>query len=776
MLRWNDDALTLELAVRDLVGGRAELGGLAMSARARARAGSQAHRRLQADEAGEVGRSAEVTWRHTVEVEGWRVVVTARVDGLVEDLDGITLVEEIKSVGLGERALELAPIPEPWRRQLLLYLHIATTAQLPNPVGRLRLVSLVDGSQRCVQERPDPAMGSWLHAWLRARIRSRELWLAWRQARRERTITFPFAELRPGQGEILTATIDAVARGQVLAVSAPTGLGKTAPALVGALREAFRTDLGVFWATARGTQRWILLDTVRRLTDGGVPLRAVVVPARAEACPACARGECVGTAELADLGELAALGVVSPDQVAADAIRQGACPWALAVEYAAHLADVVVADLNYAFEPEIYLRPCFGAGAPRRWAVMVDEAHQLPDRARGWASARLDASLFDKLDRSLPGSDGEPFRALGQVAREWLQAEADSGEPRRWDIDGGAVEDTLEHYDGLAYEHARLRELDPWNGPGDDPWRSFGQALFRLATYADREGEEVVAVTDGASLQLVCRDAAFLLKDRVAACVAVVATSATLHPTWFWRARVGIEEDRFAELSVPSNFPADHRLVLLARNVSTAWKDRAKERDRIVDVLDRCVAAIPGNVAIFFGSFDQLNDLGPALELGERERIVQRPGMSAAARAEAAERLGQPGQVLLAVLGGVFGESVDLPKGALTAAIIVGPGFPPPELETQLLTEWYERRYDDGFGLASVHAGMTRVVQAAGRVVRSADERGAVVLLCRRFLQHELLSYLPTEWQPQPTSRPWEELQAFFTAPSEAASPRPPDP
>ncbi len=776
VLRWNDDAHTLELAVRDLVGGRAELGGLAMSNRARARAGSQAHRRLQTEEAGESGRSAEVAWRHTVEVEGWRVIVTARVDGLVEDIDGITLVEEVKSVGLGERALETAPIPEPWRRQLLVYLHLAVAAQLPRPMGRLRLVSLVDGSQRCVQERPDPTIGSWLHAWLRARIRSRESWLAWRHQRRERTITFPFAELRPGQGEILTATVDAVARGQVLAVSAPTGLGKTAPALVGALREAFRADLGVFWATARGTQRWILLDTVRRLTEGGVALRAVVVPARAEACVACARGDCVGTAELADLGELAALGVVSPEQVAADATRQACCPWALAVEYAAHLADVVVADLNYAFEPEIYLRPCFGAGAPRRWAVMVDEAHQLPDRARGWASARLDASLFDKLDRSLPGLEGEPFRALGQVAREWLEAEAGDGEARRWDIDAGAVEDTLEHYDGLAYEHARIRERDPWNGPGDDPWRSFGQSLFRLATYVDREGEDVVAVTDGTSLQLVCRDAAFLLKDRVAACVAVVATSATLHPTWFWRVRVGIDEARFTELSVPSNFPADNRLVLVARSVSTAWKDRAKERDRLVDVLDRCIAAIPGNVAIFFGSFDQVNELGPALDLGERVRIIQRPGMSAAARAEVAAALGKPGQVLLAVLGGVFAESVDLPRGALSAAIIVGPGFPPPELETQLLTEWYERRYDDGFGLASVHSGMTRVVQAAGRVVRSADERGAVVLVCRRFLQNELLAYLPSEWQPQPTSRPWEELAQFFNAPNAATSPLPSDP
>ena len=762
MLRWSDDVRTLDLSVRDLVGGRAELGGLAMSLRGRAEAGSRAHRRVQAEDAEEPGRTAEVAWHHVEEVGGWRCVVHARVDGVVEELDGATLVEELKSVGLGEAALQTAEVPLPWRRQLQVYLYIATAARRPDPIGHLRLVSLVDGSQRVIQERLSIETGAWLRAWLAARVRARELWLAWRHDRRARTVPFPFPELRAGQREILDATVDALAQGRVLAVTAPTGLGKTAPALVGALSEAFRTDLGVFWATARGTQRWIVLDTLQRLSGAGLPLRAVVVPARAEACPACAQGNCVGTAELADLGPLAALGVVATEAVQEDARRQGVCAWALAVEFASHLADVVVADLNYAFDPDVYLRPCFGRGAPRNWAVILDEAHQLPDRARGWAAATLDAALFDALDRAYAGVDGEPFRALGDVGREWLIAESHSGEPREWEPDHGAVSDALATYDGLAFEHARLREVSPWAGPGEDPWRTFGQAIFRIAVHSDRIGEEVVAVTDGTRLQLVCRDAAFLLRDRVAACVAVVATSATLHPTWFWRERVGVAEARFATLTLPSGFPSENRRVVIGRAVSTAWKDRAQQRERILDHLERCVAAVPGNVALFFGSFEQMNDLLASLVLPGRERLVQRPGMSAAARAALAAELGQPGRVLAAVLGGVFAESVDLPAGALAAAVIVGPAFPPPDLETQLLTDWYERRFDDGFGLASVQAGMTRVVQAAGRVVRGPEERGVVVLVCKRFLQHELQAYFPGEWAPEATSRPWELVEEFF--------------
>lgn len=741
MLRWSDDTRTLELSVRDL-GGRGGAGAVALSPGARARAGQAVHR-----------PEAEVSWRHVELVDDWHCVVHARVDGLVDDLDGYTVIEEIKSVGLPEGGLaELVP-PPGWTRQVQCYLHVAHAARLPTPRAHFRLVSLVDGSQRVLPVPLDPAFAPWLRRWLAARVRHRELWLASCRDRRRKVIPFPFPESRPGQGQLLDATVNAVHTGAVAALEAPTGLGKTAPVLVGALRAAFASDLGLFWATARNTQRWIVERTAASLD---LPLRSVTLPARAELCPACAAGTCEASAELADLGPLANLGQVSAQALRDEGARQGACPWALGAEFAAQLADLVVADLNYAFDPDVFLRSCFAPGAARAWTVVVDEAHQLPDRARSWASARLDTALLDAVDATLADPDDAPFRGVTRS----LRAALERGTPD-W---AGCLEEAdslaVAHLQRLARRGAAAAPTPA--APHDDPWFTLCRAIQRFATYAERDGEEVVVLRDADGVSLLCRDPSFLLRERFEACRAVVATSATLEPAWFWRARCGVDEGRFSSLRLPSGFPPENRLVLVARSVSTAFRDRPSERERIVALVDACADAVPGNIACFFGSFDQMEDLLGSLSLAGRDRLVQTRGLDATGRAALAAALVDRRKALCAVLGGALGESIDLPPGALDAAIVVGPALPPPSPELALLTDWYERRFTDGFGLASIHPGLTRVVQASGRVVRGPAERGAVVLVCRRFQQHAYAAYFPPEWRPEPTSHPAEALRRFF--------------
>lgn len=739
MLRFDDDARTLDLSVHDLLAEAPGARGPAMSGRARRRMGMELHQRLQ----GESTLEAEVVLRHVEVVRGWTCTVHGRVDGVGEE-DGHTILEEIKSSALPAERLDEVESFGAWERQLALYVCFAEAAKMADPVGRLRVVSLVDGSERIVTLRPDPELRGWLVAWLERRVHLRDHWLAWRSVRRNGAVVFPHEAWREGQVEAARAAEDAVREGGHLMLQAPTGVGKTAAVAYGVIKAAFATDKRVLWTTARTPQQWEIEKTLRAMK--GTPLRTVTLRAQSKACGGCAPETCPLAQVEIDIDGIE--GMVDADRVEAEAKARGVCPWRLGRMLAEYVADVVIGDQNYGFDPEMHLRAC----ASKDWVVVVDEAHQLPDRAMGWGSPELHADLARAVD--LPG----PF---AQIAAEVEQEIEDAG----LRADGPITEPSLPRWrdlrdriDELALDHAALPLRD------DDPWLPFARAVDRFTAALERAGEETVATWDVDVIRLVCRDPSPVLTPRFDEYHASVSLSATLHPDWFYRDRCGLDPSRTRSLRIASPFPPDNRLVLAVRGVSTAYKHRGRDRDKVLAQLEACAAAVPGNVAIFFGSFEQLRDLFEALDLPGRERLMQRPDLDEAGRAELLAALREPGppKVMAAVLGGAFGEGVDLPNGALQAAIIVGPALPPPSIERQLIQAWYEDRFDQGFDLAFVHPGMTRVVQAAGRVVRGPEERGAVVLLCQRFVRYQYGSFLPEEWTPRATNRPAELLGEFF--------------
>jgi Rad3-related DNA helicase len=204
--------------------------------------------------------------------------------------------------------------------------------------------------------------------------------------------------------------------------------------------------------------------------------------------------------------------------------------------------------------------------------------------------------------------------------------------------------------------------------------------------------------------------------------------------------------------------------VLVAPRVSTLWKDRAAHAPATARLLSDAIAAVPGNVALYFSSFAVLDDLVARLDLGGRELLAQRPGLSEADRTAWLTRLAAGGTpvVLAAVLGGIFAEGIDLPAGALAAVVVVGPALPPVGLERDLLREHYETRFGQGFRYASQVPGMTRVVQAAGRLIRRPDDRGTILLVCRRFRWPDFASLLPADWSPVLSDDPAADIAGFW--------------
>ena len=795
MLRWNDDLRTLDLSVGDLLAaGERHLRALAMSGRARLAAGSALHREVQADPTRGDEHEDDATWRNEVRlrhrrvVREWTVTIHARLDGVLETDEGV-VIEEIKSSGLPAMSLDAVEGFPAWEKQLALYLWMARCERWDAPRGLLRVVSLLDGGQRFVPvTEPDTLEGEVL-AYLDAQVARRESRLAWQALRAGAPVPFAHDDPRPGQTDAADATYAAGLLGRHLLLTAPTGTGKTASLLHGALRASAERGLQVFWATARTTQGAIVERTLADMTARGARVRSVtlrareasclqeVVDCRPEACPA-ARGHFErAPAALAALPDLA---------THADVMRVAracnVCPHALAHERA-ELADVVLGDLNHVFDPD---RRAYGEDAT--WMVVVDEAHQLPERVQEMASpaltrthieaARLQASEAAENDagwaslRDLADEIGEAFQDAALLGEEVVEGElVVEVNQRRWS-------DLRDRCDELALDHAGLLHA-ALEQASEDPWTTLVHAVARFVSALGRAGEETVALWTPERLQLVNRDTAGLLAPVFGKVAASVCTSATLAPTWFFRERCGLDPDRTDEHAVPPHFPTENRLVVAVPGVSTAFRHRERDSAALAEAIERCVEATPGNVAVFFSSFAVLEDLMGRVGWADRAVLRQTPSMDGASRDALLARMrdsdgGGVPCVLAAVLGGIFAEGVDLPKGALRTVIVAGPALPPPSAMLALRTAWWQERFDDGFALASVQPGMTRVVQAAGRVVRGPEERGAVVLLCQRFVQHAYASLLPPTWEVRKARQPWEALEPFFGAEGEPSATPPP--
>lgn len=823
MLRFRDAERQLELGVHDLVDAGPPMGNLqlavAWSARLRMKAGVEVHGRYQRDRALEdESFQREVTVRHRLVVRGWEVTISGRIDGLSQEGDTL-VVEEVKSTALTAELLDEREADDfpAYVRQVQLYLWFLASKGTPAQ-GRLILVSLFDGSRRTLPVDSAADIATFVHDQLDWILHGREDRLAWLARRRAVVVPFAHAAWRPGQEELALRVVDTLHQGRHVLLSAPTGYGKTAAVLYAALKVAAAADRRVFFATARTTQQRMAEEAVRAMAARGMPIRAVSIRAREKVClnevVSCRAEACrfadgyhdkVRQHELLDRvwGE-GAEGAPSVEVVSDHAARAVVCPFALGLDLAAR-ADVVIGDYNYLFDPGVRL--ALVSQDPSEWIVVVDEAHNLPDRALGYGSPELLLGAVEEGAHALRDSrHADAYREhalLLDEAAEWLRAgldqipaDARDGEAAfslEEGLDRRGLAELSQRFEGAALEYTLQKVTRPVFGPGDDDlWMDAARALSRLRAAVERAGEETVVIwrqhprppRPGPSrrgplslfgraavplqdtitgLKLLCRDPSGLLGPLYQGFFASVAMSATLEPPDFFQAMLGIPAARAAVERMPSPFDPARRRVLVVPTVSTELKRRDRDREATAALISESLAQVPGNAAVFFPSFSFLDSILPLVDLGDRPLLLQDRSMGEAARAELLETLGRgEGHALFAVLGGLFSEGVDLPGDALLAAIIVGPALPAATLERRLLERWFQQRYDEGLRYAWIVPGMSRVVQAAGRVIRTPEDRGAVILLCRRFLLREYQAFFPEDWNPQRTNRPGEALAGFW--------------
>lgn len=789
-LRWDDADRTLALSVRDLVERAPPTGhlviDLAQSALARFTAGRLAHQGWQAARAeDDPSFRAEVTVRHTFDVGGWTVTLHGRVDGLTE-LHGHTIVEEIKSTALDAGRLYGTTLAD-WPghvEQLAIYLWMLHRSGHLLPEGRLILLGLADGARHVlgVPLAADEVGGRVLQRLTRL-VAARDRRNAWLAARRTWVVPDAFSPWRPGQTPIRHAVHDALDRGVRLMVEAPTGLGKTAAVLDGALRHALRHDRTVFWATSRNTQADGVVAAVDRLRAAGLPLRRVVLRGREHNClndaVTCRPDLCRfarhhhDKVAAADLHDPLTTGPLDPPRARALGLEHEVCPHELLLD-ATLTADVVIGDVNHALAPGVRLQRLFGEEVATERVLVVDEAHQLVERARDHHSPRLTAAELQAAIDHLTAL-GPAFTGLRQLAADALH------EVMRTEPDGQQHGDVAEAglllvpwqqlataIDEVAWDYARLKAEHDLAGT-DDPWIRAARAVLRFHDALADADEHTRALVHTApstpALRLFCLDPGPRLAMMWAQLGGVVLCSATLSPHTVYRDLLGLP-DTTEVVTAPSPFPPERRRVLLLPQVTTTFRRRVGEAAPTAALLSDALRAVPGHAALFFPSFALLDDLCDRLSIDGRDLLRQTPAMDDGARAAWIERLRLPSPpaVLAAVLGGIFAEGIDLPPGALDAVFVVGPALPPVGLERNLVRDAYEARFGAGFRYAYLVPGLTRVVQAAGRLLRRPEDRGAIVLVDRRFGWKDYAAHLPADWAPERSDDPAADLTAFFGA------------
>ena len=555
-------------------------------------------------------------------------------------------------------------------------------------------------------------------------------------------------------------------------LAAPTGIGKTVAALYPALDYALQAGLRVFFVTAKTTQQFLAIDTLQQLALQGVPFTAVHLRAKEKSCINevfyCHESLCAFARDYSGKLErtgvvdtLLELPVVAPDTCAEAGKRYEVCPFELSLDVAAE-ADVIVGDYNYVFDPGSYLRRFFQDTAYDDCVLIIDEAHNLYTRGREYYSPVLRQRRVRQLLLACANEPARLFRdfeTFFQSLEELfplLYAEAFdppvAGAQALVEPPLGLFANWRQQLETLMVDYVIYRRRHG-PAPGGDLFQDFYYAFGRLCDILALGGDEFSYLyqhhRDDAAFKVLCKDASRFLRERLSGFHSVVAMSATLTPFEFYQDVLGFPPERTFTAEFPSPFPDANRQILVIPEVSTTYRERQRDAPQIARIIENIVAQRTGNYIAFFPSYEFLRLVRSWLQLSGPAVTIQTEAMAEAERVALLDGLrhgGGESRLVLAVQGGIFGEGVDYPGAMLIGVIIVGPGLPRVDPEQELIRTYYEEKYGRGFAYAYLYPGMTRVIQSAGRVIRSETDVGIIALLDKRFTYANYTALFPSHW------------------------------
>ena len=748
----------------------------------RAALGAKVHRKLQ----GSAGAmyDAEVSLSNTTLFDGICFEVSGRADGIIRAGVRDFTVDEIKTVS--GKAFSLPPSPMHDAQVKCYAYFLCKEKNLSEIKTRLTYYRIDD-------EKIKHTVSTHTFEELRQfylDLLSRVAYRAHILIERETVLLpsvhsgrFPYSTVRNGQDIMLKECYRDIRAGKRLFIQAPTGTGKTVSALYPAIRalgEGYCDK--IFYLTAKASTRREAYRAAADIFKAGSHLRTIVLGARERLCKnEMAKKDPVGIsrhcnpkdcplavgfydklgAALCEL--LSAQKGYSISAVESFAQKYGICPYEFQLELS-ELCDHIICDYNYVFDPQIYLRRYFEEDVigKSRYVFLIDEAHNLGDRACDMYSVVLVNTQIERVLAILPEQEEKLCKALKrvEVAMNGMRRlcedntrQDEEGIPHGYYLTRNPMESFCRIVcDARATVEARVRTCQGEVFETELSLLSAALKRFEVITeyYDERFLTFVELHGDEITVRLICLDPSEILADCLSRAHASVLFSATLTPTDYFADILGGGKGA-VKISLPSPFDPKRTCVTVVPDVSTRYEDRETSYKKIASLIAATVSGKKGNYIVYFPSYDYMEAV--LKHFSERyqkvETVVQTRGMSYAEKEKFLDAFSADGRLRVGfcVLGGSFSEGVDLPGNRLIGTVIVGTGLPGISNERNILKEYYDVTRENGFDYAYTYPGMNRVLQAAGRVIRREEDCGVIVLIDDRYDTDRYKALFPEHWQ-----------------------------
>lgn len=721
--------------------------------------GGRIHRKIQRQMGSDY--HAEVPLKITVPCEGFVIQIEGRADGIQKTADGV-VVDEIKGV-----LRELEYIEKP------VGVHLAQAKCYGYIYGKQQeLDSITVQMTYCQMETEEVKRFQEtfsieeLERWFFDIVMQYEKWarfqIEWRQTRdatiKEAEFPYPYRE---GQRELVTSVYRTILRKKKLFIQAPTGVGKTMTTIFPAVK-AVGEGLGdkIFYLTAKTITRTVAEQAFQILKKNGLQYKVATLTAKEKIC-FCEKAECnpdvcpyakghFDRVNDAVYEMITTMEEMSRENIETQAKKHSVCPFEMGLDVSLWV-DAIICDYNYVFDPNAHLKRFFSEGKKGEYLFLIDEAHNLVERGREMYSAVLYKEEFLQMKKAVRYESVKLTRQLEGCNQMLLEMKREC--------------QTYKEYNSIS--HFALKLLNVMNGlqklleekeQVDEEVLEFYFHVRNFLNIYEEVDENYVIYTEleeggDFKLKLFCVNPAVKLQNFLSQGNSTVFFSATLLPIRYYKKLLSVETDDYA-VYAHSPFKEANRLLVLGQDVSTKYTRRGYEMyERFAIYIKNVMQAKPGNYLVFFPSYRFMEEVRETFERYRTEEMccmMQEQNMNEQDREAFLQEFEAEREGSLAgfcVMGGIFSEGIDLTKERLIGAMIVGTGLPQVCNEREILKQYFDRHGENGFDYAYLYPGMNKVLQAAGRVIRTEEDKGVIALLDDRFAGRRYLEIFPREWR-----------------------------